>query len=197
MFRRSWMVGVCVAALGAVGCSASSEFMRPVAAPTAVKAAADEATVVFVRPSGFGGALKQTILDGKGRFLGDALPSSRFAVKMAPGEHTFIVWAENTNAVKASLAAGKVYFVEVSLSMGALSARADLLPIKPGTEAWRSLDEWLADTEVFDPDTAGGQAYLEERKEDVEERIKRAREHLAEYDAEDLALHTMGPGDGR
>jgi hypothetical protein len=197
MLRRSWMVGLCVVALSAAGCSASSEYMRPVAAPQPVKPVADEATVVFVRPSSFGSALKQTILDGKGQFLGEALPSSRFAVKMPPGEHTFIVWAENTGAVKANLAAGKVYFVEVSLSMGALSARADLLPIKPGSESWGKLEEWLADTEMFDPDTSGGQAYLSERKEDVDERIKRAREHLANYDGDDLAEHTLAPADGR
>ena len=198
MLRRSWIVGLGALALTTAGCfSASSDYMRPVASPQSVKPVADQATVVFVRPSGFGGALKQTILDGKGQFLGDSLPSSRFAVKMPPGEHTFIVWAENTNAVKANLAAGKVYFVEVSLSMGALSARADLIPVKPGSEAWNDLDEWLADTEVFEPDTAGGQAYLSERKEDVDERIKRAQEHLAKYEGEDLALHTMAPGDGR
>jgi len=198
MMRRSWVVGFCALGLSAAGCfSASSEYMRPVASPQSVKPVADQATVVFVRPSSFGGALKQTILDGKGQFLGDALPSSRFAVKVPPGEHTFIVWAENTNAVRAKLAAGKVYFVEVSLSMGALSARADLIPIKPGSEAWESLDEWLADTEVYEPDAAAGQAYLAERKEDVDERIKRAEEHLAGYEGDDLALHTMAPGDGR
>jgi hypothetical protein len=162
-----------------------------------MKPAADQATVVFVRPSSFGGGLKQTILDGKGRFLGEALPSSRFSVTLPPGEHTFIVWAENTSAVKANLAAGKIYFVEVSLSMGALSARADLVPVKPGSEAWGKLEGWLADTDAFDPDASGGQAYLAGRKEDVDERIKRAREHLANYDAEDLTAHTLGPQDGK
>jgi hypothetical protein len=197
MFRRSWMVGMGLLAVMATGCSASSEYMRPVVSPQQVKPASDQATVVFVRPSSFGGALKQTILDGEGRFLGEALPSSRFSVSLPPGEHTFIVWAENTSAVKASLAAGKIYFVEVSLSMGALSARADLVPIKPGTEAWEMLEGWLAETDAFDPDAAGGQAYLAERKEDVDERIKRAREHLANYDAEDLTAHTLRPQDGK
>ncbi|MBL9022459.1 MAG: hypothetical protein JNL21_09665 [Myxococcales bacterium] len=197
MIRRSWMVLVGALAASTAGCSASSEFMRPVAAPQPVKPASESAVVVFVRPSGFGGALKQTILDGKGRFLGEALPSSRFSVSMPPGEHTFIVWAENTGAVKASLAAGKVYFVEVALSMGAFSARADLVPINPGSEAWSKLDGWLAETEPFTPDEPGGQAYLAERKEDVDERIRRAKEHLANYDAGELAEHTLGPGDGK
>jgi hypothetical protein len=197
MIRRSWMVLVGALATSAVGCSASSEYMRPVAAPQPVKPAADGAVVVFVRPSSFGGALKQTILDGKGRFLGEALPSSRFSVTLPPGEHTFIVWAENTGAVKADLASGKVYFVEVALSMGALSARADLIPIKPGSEAWNDLEGWLAETDAFTPDADGGQAYLSERKDDVDERIKRAKEHLANYDEKELALHTIRPGDGK
>ncbi len=197
MFRRSWMLVMCGAALGAAGCSASSEHMRPVVPGRPTSPVPGEATVVFVRPSGFGAALKQTILDGKGRFLGEALPSSRFAVRMPPGEHTFVVWAENTSAVKANLTAGKLYFVEVSLSMGALSARADLLPVKPGSERWDKLQEWLADTEELEPNPVSGQAYLAERREDVDERIKRANEHLANYDAEAMTAHTLGPNDGR
>jgi hypothetical protein len=167
------------------------------AAPPALKAEADKAVVVFMRPSGFGAALAQTILDDKGRFLGDALPSSRFAVKVPSGEHTFIVWAENTGVLKANLAPGKIYFVEVSLSMGFGSASAELLAIKPSTENWAELDEWLADTDVFEPDEPRGQAYLASRQEDVDDRIKSAREKLAGFDAEDLAVHSLGPADGR
>jgi hypothetical protein len=186
-----------LAVLVAIGCSVSSPYMTPLATPAAIKADGDKATIVFVRPSGLGGALKQTIFDDKGRFLGEALPNGRFSVQVPPGDHMFVVWAENTGVLKAKVEAGKIYFVEVSLSMGAFSAQANLVGVRKGTEAWQDLDEWLAETKDFQVDEARGQQYLASRKEEVDERIQRARENFNEYDAEEQAEHSIGVGDAR
>lgn len=183
-------------ATGVAGCAAQSKYMQETAAGPIV-AQPDAATVVFVRPSGFAGGLRATILDEKGRFLGDSLPESYFAVNVTPGEHVFISWAENTGALRANVAAGKIYFVEVSPKMGALSARVHLLGITPRAKSWAKLDTWMSESKAYAPDERSGQAYLAGRSDDVRERIRRANEALSEYSREELAERVIGPADGR
>jgi hypothetical protein len=184
-------------ALGATGCAATSDYMLEVKPPRAVVATPGMAMVVFVRPSSWGAAIKTTILDERGAFLGDSLSASHFAVSLPPGPHVFISWAENTAALQATLAQGRIYFVEVAPRPGFLSARAHLLAITPRRETWAKLGDWLAETRQFTPDPAGGERHLQERAEDVTERVRRAQEVLRKYDAEELEARTIRPEDGR
>lgn len=170
--------------------------MTELAAPRAPRAASDRATVVFVRPSGYAPGLVVTILDDGGRFIGDALASSYFVHRTAPGEHTFIGWAENTSALSANVEAGKIYFVEVEVKLGALSARSHLKALTPRSERWAERDAWLQDGQELEVDEDGGQAYLDGRREDVEERIRRGREALSLYSPAELAERTLAPNDG-
>jgi len=187
-----------LAAGGSAGCAASSEYMvKMKGARTGIERSPDAATVVFVRPSSYAAALGCTVLDGNGRYLGDALPSSYFAVKVRPGSHVFIAWAENTAALRATVEAGKIYFVEVSSKMGMFTARMHLLAIAPGTDSWKKVDEWLAESEAYAPDEPRGQAYLKKRAADTGERIDRANKILSEYSPSELAERTLTPTDGR
>lgn len=156
----------------------------------------DAATVVFVRPSAFGAAIHPTIFDERGHFLGDAEASSHFVVRVPPGEHMFVVWAENTGPIRAWLAPGRTYFVEVAMKPGWWHARAHLLAITPRTGSWGHLRDWLADTKPTLTNLHAGQDYLDGRSEDVAERLRRAREALAEMDAEELEERTLRPNDG-
>src|SRR5688500_8455849 len=142
--RRALAVLIAAASM-LVGCGAGSDYMRPGAAPK-LEAEAETARVVFLRPSGFASAIKTTILDGHGQFLGDSLPTSYFVVDLPAGEHVFVAWAENTSALRAKLAPGKVYYVEVSPKMGAWSARVGLLALSPRSEECAELQGWLADS---------------------------------------------------
>ncbi len=196
--RLTTLLALCVVLSAALvtGCTASSDYMREVAHPQPPSADTQAVTVVFIRPSSFARSIATTILDGRGRFLGDALPSAYFVVQMPPGEHLFISWAENTAALKANLAPGLVYYVEVAPTIGAFSARVHLRALKPGSENWEELPEWLEESTRYEPDEASGQAYLQSRQEDVTERIRRGNEILTEYDAEEMAERTLNPGDG-
>jgi hypothetical protein len=185
-----------VTLLFSAGCTASSDYMREAHAPQALRATPDSAVVVFVRPSGFARGMRSTILDGRGRFLGDSLPETYFAVRVPPGEHIFIAWAENTAALRASLAPGRTYYIEVAPKMGALSARMHLLAITPRAESWGELRTWMDESKQTIPDEPSGQAYLASRSEDVAERLRRAAEILEEYDAGELADRTLAPADG-
>lgn len=185
-----------LALLACAGCTASSDYMLRPATPVVPKPRPDSALVVFIRPSSYAASIATTILDDKGRFLGDSLPASYFAAHVPPGKHLFIAWAENTAALQAMLAPGRTYYVEVSPRMGMLSARMQLLALTPGSEDWGELGEWLRDCDLYLVDERRGQAYLQERSEDTRERIRRGREILTEYDNEELAERTLRPEDG-
>lgn len=170
--------------------------MHPAGGPLPIAPRTDTATVVFVRPSSYGAALHPTILDEHGNFLGDAEPSSHFVATLPPGEHMFVVWAENTGPIRATLLPGRVYFVEVAIKPGALQARAHLLAIAPDTEQWPKLRDWMADTKPIVADLVAGQAYLNDRHDDVLERIHRAHEAFAEMDEDERNDRTLRPNDG-
>ncbi|MBW2522584.1 MAG: hypothetical protein JRI23_00345 [Deltaproteobacteria bacterium] len=185
-----------VIALSSIGCVATSDYMYQPATPVVPEPRSDTALVVFVRPSAYAASIAMTILDGNGRFLGDSLAESYFAVQVPPGNHLFIGWAENTAAVQAHLAPGRTYYVEVAPRMGWWSARIQLLALTPGSENWGKLSEWLRESDFYVVDEARGQAYLRERSEDTRERIRRGNDILTEYDNEELAERTIRPEDG-
>ena len=187
------------------GCAASSDYMRPTLMPLDAPPPPGSATVVFVRPSSYGTTVlmgllnpapRITVLDEQGRFIGDATADSCFVAPVPAGKHLFVGWAENTAALQADLAPGRVYFVEVSPRIGWLTARVQLLAITPQNKRWKDLEEWVSDCDKFRPDEAGGQAYLNGRRDDATERIRRAKAALADYDTEELRERTLLPADG-
>jgi hypothetical protein len=197
MGRSVRSMSLLVPLLVGAGCgAASSPYMRASEPPQPLRAAADSALVVFVRPSGFAYGVGANILDENGRFLGDAMAQSHFAVVMPPGRHMFAVWAENTDAVGAELAPGRVYYVEVMPTMGAFSAQMHLRAIKPSLPSWQHLQEWLTRSKQLIADMAAGQSNLDRRPQDVAERMRRARERLSRYSGEALVEHTLAPDDG-
>ena len=193
-FRTTLLVMFTVALLG---CTASSKYMIEPQGLVSLQPPPDKAVVVFIRPSNFARAVGTTILDEHGRFLGDSLPQTYFAVLEPPGQHVFISWAENTAALRAELAPGHVYYVEVAPKMGVMSARMHLLALTPRSENWPKLREWLSESKPLVANEAAGQAYLSERRDDVAERIRRAQEALSKYDRDELAERTIFAPDGR
>ena len=180
------------------GCNTgTSPYMTPASPSPAAEAAADTATVVFVRPSQFGGADRVTIMDGKGRFMGDTLPGTYFAVKMPPGEHVFVSWGENTSAVKATVAAGKTYYVEAYGPGGSGTPRLALRAVTVSSTSWGQIDGWLANGRPLAPDEAKGQAYLQAEASGVASALARGNKVLAAYSSAELPEHTLSPEDGK
>ncbi len=180
----------------ATGCTATSDYMRPTLAPLDAPPPPGTATVVFVRPSGWASSVLMTIMDDQGRFIGDSTAESCFVTPVPAGKHLFIGWAENTAALQADLAPGRVYFVEVSSRLGWWTARVQLLAITPHSEKWGKLKDWVSECDKFRPDEAGGQAYLTSRRDAAAEHVRRGKEKLSDYDAEDLEERTLRPDDG-
>lgn len=187
----SWIVLL----VAATGCGTSSKYMTTLKAPQPLAADASAATVVFIRPSGYGGGQKNVIMDEKGRFLGESWGWTYFAVKVPPGEHTFVSWTEGTPALKATLAPGKVYYVEVGATMGAWSARMRLFAIGPQRKQWAELPEWLGKATMLVPNEPAGQAYLQSR-DDTMEVVGKGLKNYSEYEGEERELRTLVAGDG-
>jgi hypothetical protein len=188
-------LGIVVALAALTGCSFSAPHMRP-AASSAVAADPAAATVVFVRPSRLGGAITSVIATTEGRFLGETQAKSYFVAKLPPGEHLLVSWSESTPAMRATLAAGRIYYVEVAPKMGWGSARVQLLAITPRRETWSQLPEWMRECEPLQADEPAGQALLQERRDDFADRVKAARESYQGYSAEDREARTLRPEDG-
>ena len=180
------------------GCgAATSEYMKPVAGPEPAGAPADKARVVFVRPSGMANKVVFTIIDERGYFLGDSTSGARFSVFLDPGEHYFIVWTETTETVKATLAPGRTYYVEVRPKMGMWKARASLWAVNRKSNLAQQIPSYLSDTKVTTPDFAAGQAYLNSLKNELPDAAKKGVETYAGYSPEDKADVTLMPEDGQ
>jgi hypothetical protein len=195
--KKMLLVAIAMGAL-ASGCgTATSEYMRPVAGPEPVGAPADKARVVFVRPSS--GAFKVifTIIDERGYFLGDSTASGRFSVFLDPGEHYFIVWTESTETVKATLAPGKTYYVEVRPKMGMWKARASLWAVNRKSGLMQSIPSYLADTTVTTPDFAAGQKYLNSLGSELPNAAKQGIQTYNGYSADEKNDVTLMPEDGQ
>jgi len=197
LLQRVVVGALVVGTLGTVGCGASARYMLKNESPQPMAAPPDKALVVFVRPSNYAFAVSANILDEGGRFVGDAVAGGNFAVALPPGQHTFVSWAENTDALVANLAPGKIYFVEVYVTMGAFSAHFHMRAIKPSSANWSKRDQWMAGTSQYRVDFQAGNAALSEKGADkIQERLRRGQEHMTKYDERDRFERTLDLGDG-
>jgi len=197
--RTPWRHFVLSVALGVslFGCVGSSHLMADAPASAApIAPSAGVASVVFARPSSFGWAVNFTIVDHNGRFIGDAVANSHFAVQVPPGEYFFIADGENTEVVHATLAPGKVYYVEVAARMGILTARVSIEPLRRDTDAWRAIVGSLAATRRLVPLSSTGQAEIDRNAKAVQRRVERAKQRWAELSPAERAARTLAPDDG-
>jgi hypothetical protein len=195
--KNMLLLAVAMGALGA-GCgAATSEYMRPVAGPEPMGAPPNKARVVFVRPSGMANKVIFTIIDQRGYFLGDSTAGGRFSVFVDPGDHYFIVWTETTETVKASLAPGRTYYVEVRPKMGMWKARASLWAVNRKSGLMQNIPSYLADTTVTTPDFAAGQAYLNSLGNELPDAAKQGMQTYEGYSPDEKADVTLLPEDGQ
>lgn len=188
------LLSVLVLALACVSCG-GSDYMHELQTPQAVAAEANMATVVFIRPSGYGGG-SYPILDHTGKLLGEAMGETYFVAKMPPGQYMFIAWSEGTPAMRATVEAGKIYYVEVGMTIGAWSARARLFAVGPNRKQWAELPEWLAESVMTAPNPGAIQAFAQNEGGDVPEILQKGNENFAEYDPEEVAERSLLPADG-
>jgi len=119
--------------------------MQPVTDPAyQITAESDSATVVFLRPSRFGGGINSSVFqtDNEQSKLVGMVPSrAKVAYRVSPGKHMFMVVGESADFMEANLEAGKIYYAIVAARMGAWKARFSLRPVDAGEN--EKLDKYL------------------------------------------------------
>lgn len=102
-------------------------------AQTIDPAPADKAVVYFVRPSSLGFAINFSYFDST-RLIGKFNGPAYIRYTCDPGQHLFWARSENRDFVEAELEAGKIYFIEAIVNMGAMKAAVNLEPVDPNDE---------------------------------------------------------------
>lgn len=159
LMRWSFALLLLAGLAGMTGCQ-SSLMVKSNAGAAQPIPAAGKAMVVFMRPSSFGGAIQSSVYDthdNADTFIGVVSSKDKVAYQANPGDHLFMVIAENADFMIAHLDAGKTYYVLVSPRMGVWKARFSLLPIhnqagaKYSTQSadfnkWMSATSWVSMT---------------------------------------------------
>ena len=156
------------------GC-ASSMMLK---AETKLEPGPDYAVVNFIRPSSFGGAIKFGIWDND-NFVGILTPKNYIQHKAAPGEHLFMARAENWAVIKATLTAGKTYYILGEPRMGVWKARVALTGADPNDP---KIAKWMESLEPITVDPARKEAYVQERIEEVRQAVKNVENGSVSYE---------------
>ena len=198
MKRISLAAGALLALALLSGCVSTSGHMTDATGPTPT-ATADKALVVFMRPSNLGGMIQSSVYrtEGSGNeLIGIVSANTKTAYLAEPGEHLFMVVAENADFVNATVEAGKTYYVLVSPRMGVWKARFSLLPIHNDPAAKYSLNsaeflEWQRDTRWVEKSPAADAWYVSHEADIAAKQadyMQKWNEASAEQKAE-LTLH--------
>lgn len=184
-------LGACaLAAMLATACATPhSPLMRPVMLLN-VTPPADSALVVFVRESNpCDGGDPFRVVDDTGRFLGEAIPNSKFEVRMQPGHHAFFAWQPNgdlprdlypdanqVGALDADLEAGRTYTVDISITNAPHGVRKtcfayQFLALHFVDATSPAEAEVLDNAAPFMADVAAGQAAIERDRTSVSAHI--------------------------
>lgn len=191
------------AAVALSGCMAQSKYMVK-ADSAAATAQPDKATVVFLRPSSFGGAIQASVYDTHTQddtFVGIVSAGTKLAYAAEPGDHLFMVVAENADFMIAHLDAGKTYYVDVRPRPGMWKARFSLLPIhndstaKYNTQS-QDFQHWLEKTDWVKKGPGADQWYREHTSDIREKKLDYMRK-WDRMEASDKANLTLSASDGR
>jgi hypothetical protein len=128
-----------------VGCASSyMQRAEPLGPP-----GANEAKVVFCRPSrAFGGAVTFPLWDGT-RLIGFSESGGTIEYRCEPGEHVFVASAQTYKGMEATLAGGTVYYVWLTPRLGFLSAAVGLTRVgKEDTELLEQVRASLKENEL-------------------------------------------------
>jgi len=177
----------------------SNKLMQPAAQQQAPVMEAGKAMLVIMRPSFYGGAIAASVYDITGdqtKLIGVLGPKDQIAYQVEPGQHRFMVVAENADFMEATLDAGKTYYAVVRARPGVWKARFSLLPIRASSDdqynlqsadfkEWSAKSEWVERTDRADAWYAEHQANIGEKRADYLEKWDR----MAASDKAELILH--------
>jgi hypothetical protein len=163
----------------------------------------DEATVVFMRVSSYGGAIQAALFDATGsesEFIGIISTGKKIAYTTSPGPHRFMVVSEAADFLEADLLGGRTYYAMVTPRMGAWKARFSLYPVSAIPDAEFSLqsekfDRWQETTDFIE-NTDASRQWARDNMASVQEKRTAYEAVWAEKSEAALAERTLRPEDG-
>ncbi len=91
---------------------------------------ADKAVIYFARTSSLGFAINFSYFDST-TLIGVFNGPKYIRYECEPGSHLFWARSENRDFIEAEVEAGKIYFIEAIVKMGAVKAAVELQPVDP------------------------------------------------------------------
>lgn len=138
--------------IGLAACGGGAQ-MIPAGEPPTLRQG--ESMVVFMRPSGFGGAVAASVFDvsePETKFVGLVSYGTKVAYPVKPGQHTFMVVSEAADFMQATVVAGRTYYALVTPRIGVWKARFSFRPIRQheldGAEfaGWNSATQFVTNS---------------------------------------------------
>ncbi len=191
------LVLVLAAFLPLVGCKSSG--MRPSGEAALMVPTADSAIVVFMRPATFGGAIQSVVYEAttpNHSMVGIVSSGTKVAYRTPPGEHMFMVVSESADFLRATLDAGKTYYVLVTPRMGVWRARFSLKPVRAADFDTSRFKSWDRSTKLYQ-NTDASQAWAVNNAPSVQKRRDEAQPRWHNKPDDDKADATLLASDGR
>ena len=176
------------------GC-ASSKMMQVPEGTNPLAPDAEKATIVFMRPSAFGGAIQSYVFqydDKQPEFVGIVSTNYKIAYQVAPGKHLFMVMGENAGFLDADVTANHIYHVIVEPHMGFWAARFSLDPVPRDDLGTQDFKDDLAECH-FVTNTPESLEWFEGKKDAVEAKYN---SYYPDWVADPEDQHRLSKGDG-
>lgn len=163
----------------------------------------DASTIVFMRSSMVGAAIKTSIYEvtnGETIFIGILKNKTKISYQTSGGKHTFMVVSEAADFMEADVIAGKTYYSMITPRPGAWKARFSMIPIRnDGTTKFNTgsdkFEKWKKKTKVTLM-TDKSKAWYEKHKQSVEEKRTKYWAKWVQKSAEEISSRTLNATDG-
>jgi len=163
--------------------------------PASFVAPRDKALVVFVRPKKYGKVTKFYVFDENRKLLTLLKGNEHVTIEVAPGRHTFYIVARGAVLVRAELAAGRTYVVQLKLSPW--SGRGLAHPVLRNSSDFAESAKWIRDTRRGEPDLSKANRWVKERQDKIIAGITKAEAGWLQMDEKARSSITLRPEDGR
>jgi hypothetical protein len=134
----------------------------------------DEAKVIVYRDS-FRNATKPYAFFDDEELLGFSEVGAWFEVRCKPGQHFFFLHGVSSSGVRATLDAGKTYFLRVDSVPKPFRLQLRLTPIVPGMKEFDRIDDILRGLERREPIDVVLAEFEETRADELEEALARLK----------------------
>ena len=192
---RFLLLLVALGTLAACGGTQQPETMQTHGATPDYGAPPDRAHVIFVRHTSAQSEHDFVVLDSDGGYVATLRGNMHTVVDLAPGEHTFYVLAENAERLRATLEAGRTYIVETRPHAGFAAGDGVVVEAVP-IERLAEVRGWVSTTSAMVPDQAQGDAWVAQRKRQIDQKIASAEASWLEQDVFWRRKHTVQPTHG-